>query len=139
MIAIISCGQQKRATRSRARDLYTGPYFRAALGYAEAITVSERVFILSAKYGLIKLPTRIDPYELRLGAPGSVSIAHVQGQARQLGILPVTDLITVVAGKPYQKFLIEVFAQGLLIPCVGGMGQQIQFLRAETKRILRKG
>lgn len=138
MIVIISCGQQKRPERSRAKDLYTGPYFRAALAYAEAVTAANRIFILSAKYGLIETDKWINPYELRMGAPGSVSVEHVRKQSHMLGLLPVEDLITVIAGKTYQEFLLEVFGQGLLLPCTGGMGQQIKFLREEAERITSK-
>jgi len=133
VIVILSCGQRKQAERSRAKDLYTGPYFRAALAYATSRVALERIFILSAKYGLLALEDRVDPYELKLGQPGSVTVEKARQQARQLGLLPVTDVMMVIAGKKYQDFLMGVFETGFLMPCTGGIGQQIQWLRAHTK------
>lgn len=40
-IVIISCGKRKLARPAPARELYTGPYFKAMLGYALTIAPAE--------------------------------------------------------------------------------------------------
>jgi hypothetical protein len=136
MIVIISCGQRKRNERSRARDLYTGPYFRAALEYAEAVTTPEKIYILSAKHGLLRPTYYVSPYELRLGQTGSVIVRDVRRQARNFHLLPMNEPVMVIAGKRYQQFLMNVFDSGLVTPCFGGMGKQIQFLRTQAKALI---
>ena len=51
-IALISCTSNKKAHKCPARELYSeSPLFR--LAYAFAKLVADKIFILSAKYGLV--------------------------------------------------------------------------------------
>jgi hypothetical protein len=51
-IALISCTSNKKAHKCPARELYSeSPRFR--LAYAFAKLVADKIFILSAKYGLV--------------------------------------------------------------------------------------
>jgi hypothetical protein len=63
-VALVGCGRKKREGRHPARDLYTGPLFRAALAHAER-TADETV-ILSALHGLIDPADEIAAYDVRL-------------------------------------------------------------------------
>ncbi|MGC9575613.1 MAG: DUF6884 domain-containing protein [Desulfobacterota bacterium U4-17] len=64
-IVLISCVSKKLPYRARAKDLYVSSLFRATLQYA--LTFSpDRIFILSAKYGLLQLNDEIDPYNVTL-------------------------------------------------------------------------
>lgn len=63
-IGLVGCGKKKLDRAAPARELYTGPLFRAALRYAEAMC--DRVFVLSAKHGLLDIDTVVEPYDLRL-------------------------------------------------------------------------
>jgi hypothetical protein len=85
MVVIISCGAKKLERAAPARDLYIGPYFRAILGYALTIAPAENIFVLSAKYGLVRLQDRLKPYDLKMGAAGGVDIRTVRRQAKRLG------------------------------------------------------
>ena len=61
-IALIACTQKKLPDRSPAYDLYTGTRFKLALGWVARKNIP-KIFVLSAKYGLISSGTIIDPYD----------------------------------------------------------------------------
>ncbi len=63
-VILVSCGAQKRAVPSAARELYTGPLFTAARRYAEASGAAW--WILSARYGLLHPDREVAPYDLAL-------------------------------------------------------------------------
>ena len=67
-IILISCGARKTKTAQKARDLYIGTYFRKMLKYAEYLSKKSgaKIYILSAKYGLVELNEVIEPYESTL-------------------------------------------------------------------------
>jgi len=60
-IALIQCTSRKKANKCPARELYSeSPRFR--LAYALAKLVADKIFILSAKYGLVPEDMIIEPY-----------------------------------------------------------------------------
>lgn len=63
-VYLVGCGKQKRPLRAAAGELYTGSLFRAARQLVEARSAMWR--ILSARYGVLRPETVIDPYERRL-------------------------------------------------------------------------
>lgn len=63
-IALISCGKQKLAGTYPAKELYVSPLFRFA--YTHAVRYFDKVFILSAKYGLLCPDTEIADYDVTL-------------------------------------------------------------------------
>jgi len=65
-IALVGCGKSKLDRAAPARELYTGPLFRSALSYALEPDRFDSVYILSAKYGLLYLDEKIEPYDLAL-------------------------------------------------------------------------
>lgn len=107
MIVIITCGQDKAITKSRAEKMYTSGYFRQCLRWAKAKTSPDKVFILSAKYGLLRLDDLIMPYDLKMGQSGSVLPSQVYEQAKALGI--ENEKILSTAGIEYRKILDTVF------------------------------
>jgi hypothetical protein len=58
-----------------------------------------RLYILSAAHGLLDLDTEIDPYDLTVGDPGSVSADVVRKQALGRGLEDAK--VTVLAGSRY--------------------------------------
>ena len=91
---VVPCGAAKLDRPAPARELYTGTMFRHT--WANAVRCAEldeaaglgpaRVLILSAKYGLVDPEQILEPYDLRMGGPGSVSPDLLAGQALALGI-----------------------------------------------------
>jgi len=64
-IILISCVKTKRADPCAAIDLYISPLFKKMLAYARK-QKPEKIFILSAKHGLLTPDTMIGPYEQTL-------------------------------------------------------------------------
>lgn len=92
---VIPCGGAKVGHAAPAGGLYTGSMFRFTLDKVSALAASDvrdgvapaaRVLILSALHGLVELDTVLEPYDLKMGAPGSVTAETVAAQALALGI-----------------------------------------------------
>jgi hypothetical protein len=127
-IALISCVSKKKSCVTRAEDLYNSPLFMGNLRCARQ-RQPDRIFILSAKYGLLDLDTFIEPYDLTLNR---FSVAELKDWSeRVLSDLAVKtdlqqDLFVFYAGERYRKFLLaritsyEIPHQGLSI------GKQLQ-------------
>ena len=64
----ISCVKTKRSLRCKAKDMYISPLFKKAYQYALQFVGEDRIYILSAKYGLIHSSQIIEPYEKTLNA-----------------------------------------------------------------------
>lgn len=90
MVCVVPCGSEKLDHPAMARDLYTSTMFRlawdAAMAEVEAYEGQARILILSALHGLIDPATIVDPYDVKMGDPGSVSPETVTGQAIALGV-----------------------------------------------------
>jgi hypothetical protein len=131
MMIIVACGAKKLDREARARDLYVGSYFRACLAYALAIAPAKDIFILSAKYGLIGINDHIEPYDLKMGEPGSITSTNLWDQVGFAGLY--NEKVTVLGGKLYVGLCRKVW-KGLKAPLEGkgGLGKQIQWMRRET-------
>ncbi|GAA0469342.1 hypothetical protein Aca07nite_28010 [Actinoplanes capillaceus] len=92
------CGGAKLDRPAPAGRMYVGSYHAACRRAAAAI--GGRLLILSARYGLIAPDTWIEPYELRMGQPGAVTMPMLRAQARRLGI-DTAGTVTVLAGRDY--------------------------------------
>jgi hypothetical protein len=106
-LAIIPCGARKREGRHAARDLYVGPYFRAALRWAETAG-ADRVLILSAKHGLLGLDEEVDAYDLTFGQPGAVDAGKVEQQA-YLRLVRHARPVECVGGAAYRRMVRQVW------------------------------
>lgn len=83
-LVIIPCGASKLPTAAAAAELYTGSMFKDALRTALSMTSEDNIRIMSAKHGLLKLDQIVEPYELKMGQPGSVSLDALRYQLRDL-------------------------------------------------------
>lgn len=91
---VVPCGAAKLDHAAPARELYTGSGFRHTLTAAQAAAAGDeadgrgpaRVLILSALYGLLELDTVIEPYDLKMGGPDSVTADELVAQAEALGM-----------------------------------------------------
>jgi hypothetical protein len=110
MLAIIPCGARKRQGIYPAADLYTGPYFRAALGWARRN--ADNILILSAKHGLIPLDFPVESYDLKMGQAGCVTPEKVRMQAGALMVLHQRE-VAVVGGKAYRDMARHVWPHAM--------------------------
>ncbi|HEX9227536.1 MAG TPA: hypothetical protein VF885_12910 [Arthrobacter sp.] len=133
-IGLVGCASQKLTRAAPARDLYVSQLFKKASAYAEL--TCDRWYVLSAKHGLVRPDTVIEPYDMRLGTNDRTSppihtwAAGVRAQLEvELAGLDDVSLIA-LAGEQYRTVLLgsrwpsEVPMKGL------GIGQQLGWLTA---------
>jgi len=126
MIVIIPCGARKLKNKTFAKDLYIGPYFKMNLKWAKSVTHDDCIFILSAKHGLLNLYSKIEPYDLFMGSPGSVSSETINKQAIDLKILDQN--IFALGGSNYISALKKAGIK-VCAPVRGPMGVQMGILK----------
>lgn len=144
MLVIVACGQRKQQRKRPAHELYTGPYFRATLAYAQALVGKggwRQVLILSAQYGLVGLTDWIEPYDTTLARgrqawTGQVKSADVLARVRQ----QVTERqlqperVIVLGGRQYAELVREIWPQAEWpTRGRGGIGKQIAWLWRQAR------
>ncbi|MDH6489628.1 DUF6884 domain-containing protein [Streptomyces sp. SAI-127] len=130
-VVVIPCGGAKQAQAAPAGELYTGGYHRACRRAADALTAQGgTVLVLSALHGLVPLDQVLEPYDVRMGQPGSVTPARLAEQARALGVDQAAD-VTVLGGAAYTAAALTVWPEAATpLAGLGGMGYQLQALAA---------
>lgn len=101
---VIPCGAEKLTTSAKAADMYIGSMFKDALTTARGIVSDENIFILSAKYGLVRLDQVIEPYDVKLGQPGTISKESLAGQIGE--IIPAgTNVLSLLPADYHGRFI----------------------------------
>ena len=113
MLVIISCGKAKDKRPQPAAQLYTSAYFKVMLKFALCMTTPENIRILSAKYGLLKLNQVVEPYELRVGEPNTITLNTVKDQARDQGLL--NEQVYAVCGSDYARIILSVWSNAIWV------------------------
>lgn len=127
-LVIVGCGATKHPTRAPAGQMYLGGYHRACRRVAAQVTNPARTRILSALHGLLTLDAVIDPYDLRMGQPGSTTVDQVRAQAASEGLLDAETVI-VLAGSAYANVVKAVWPHAHTpLAGVGGLGKQLAAL-----------
>ncbi len=131
MIVVVSCSKKKAPRPCLAYQCYRGPYFALLLKCAFLWAKRENIYILSAKYGLVTLTTRIKPYELKMGKPGSVTANKLKRQAASRGLL--SEEVVVLGGLRYVNLVRQVWpgAKAPIQDTVGdhmSMGPQMKLM-----------
>jgi hypothetical protein len=140
-IVLISCVKRKLkgAKNVPAKDMYNSPLFKKAWAYAKSLN-SDKIYILSAKHGLLNPDTKIDYYDESL-VNASVSkrkewTDKVLTQMKDAGLDTQNDTFIFLAGKAYYDYL-----QKELTNCEfpyagkGSIGYILQFLTQELKSL----
>ncbi|MEU5834495.1 DUF6884 domain-containing protein [Streptomyces diacarni] len=99
-LVVISCGVKKRPHRAPAANLYTGSYFLQMKAAAQSLRATHGYRILSALHGLVEPATKLDPYNKRMGQPGSVTGDVVRAQAEATSLLGLAKVV-ILAGRDY--------------------------------------
>lgn len=131
-IVLISCVSKKLPHKAKAKDLYISPLFKKNLAFAHSLHV-DKIFILSAKYGLLSLEQDIEPYDQTLNTMSTQEIknwAELIIKQMKGKIDFNNDQVIFLAGEKYRKFLIPIFNKdNVSIPLQGlSIGKQLQFL-----------
>lgn len=107
-IVLISCTSKKLKYKTNAKDLYISPSFKSDLKHANSLK-PDKIFILSAKHGLLKLNDQIKPYDKTLN---NLSKSERQKWAKEVLIklkkeIDINnDKVIFLAGDSYREFLI---------------------------------
>jgi len=134
-IVLISCVSKKLSCKAKAKDLYISPLFRVNLQYAQQFS-PQKIFILSAKYGLVQLDEEIEPYDITLNRMSTSErkdwAANVISQLQKYCDLK-NDHFVILAGEKYRQFLLP-HLKSYEIPLAGlPIGKQLQFLKESLR------
>ena len=134
-IVLISCVAMKNNHPCAAREMYISPLFRGAYAYAKNILRADKVFILSAKYGLIGEDELIEPYNETLNTKSDHEIRiwadNVYAKLQQQTDV-TRDEFVFLAGERYRKYLVAKLAN-VEVPLQGlGIGKQLAFYKEKN-------
>ena len=135
-IVLISCASKKLAYKSKAEDLYISTLFRFSLAYAKKLK-PDKIFILSAKYGLLNLNDEIATYNETLN---NKSVSDIETWAEKvvskLGKIAnlQNDIFIFFAGKKYREYILPQIRY-YKIPLKGlRIGEQLKFLKNKLEQ-----
>ena len=136
-IILISCASKKINKKIKAQDLYISALFQKNLQYAKSLN-PDKIFILSAKYGLLKLDEEVEPYDKTLNKMRSCEIKEwattVLNQLQKVVDLDKDEFVF-LAGNNYRKFLLPSI-NNYKIPMLGlSIGKQLKWLTWKIKVI----
>ncbi len=100
-LVVVPCGAVKSAVASPAGEMYRSGYHRLGLKAARALTSPESIRILSALHGLLALDRMVEPYDLRMGSPGSIT-AELRQSIKGSSII-ATSSSSVAAATPVSR------------------------------------
>ncbi|HRZ29264.1 MAG TPA: hypothetical protein P5052_00390 [Candidatus Paceibacterota bacterium] len=130
-IVLISCASKKLNHKAKAKDLYISPLFKLNLIFAKTFKPN-KIFILSAKYGLVNLNQQIETYNKTLNTMKNNEIKVWAGKVKKQMKRKIDfnkDKIIFLAGIKYRKYLINEF-KNCSIPLEGlSIGKQLQYLK----------
>ena len=114
--------------------MYTSALFQKMMAYANSLT-PKRMFILSAKYGLLRPDDVIEPYEQTLKtmkSPARRAWAQRVISALQKNCDLDTDRFVFLAGATYREHLVP-HIRHYTVPMEGlAFGKQLQWLERQT-------
>jgi len=107
-VALLSCTSSKKSFKCEARELYSeSPRFRRSFMYAKL--VADKVYILSAKHGLVAEDTMIEPYNETIKEKG-VQERRIWAESIIHNLKEVSDLeqdeYIIIAGEAYNQYLL---------------------------------
>lgn len=127
----------KGIAATRAKDLYISPFFKKNYAYARSLN-PDKIFILSAKYGLVEKDEVIAPYDLTLNTMNkkerSLWAERVVEQLKGKVSFKKDEAIF-LAGEKYREDLFPLFTKASA-PLQGlGIGRQLQWLDRAVNKI----
>ncbi len=133
-VVLISCVSKKRCVTSMAKEMYISPLFKGAYKYAKKIN-ADKIFILSAKYGLLEENDVIEPYNETLNKKNNLEI-KLWAKKVLARLSSKTDLksdeFIFLAGERYRRYLVDEI-EHVLIPLKGmPIGKQLSFYKENS-------
>jgi hypothetical protein len=111
LIGFVSCSKLKADAPAPAASLYTSPLFRKSL--LAALDHSEKVYVLSAKHGVVPLSEIVAPYDVTLKSmPIAQRVAWAERAGAQLiGVVKSGDIAALYCGHEYASPLQARFGE----------------------------
>lgn len=136
MIIFLSCTKKKKEYSCQAQEMYRpSQWFRGGWKYAHSLH-PDKVYILSAKYGLLEETDEIEPYEKTLVAAKDNEIKKWSAMvARQINAKGVdkNQKAIFLCGKNYRKYLQNLFPNSTAPLKHLGIGKQMAFFKENTR------
>lgn len=140
-IVLLSCTKSKLDKPAPARDMYSpSPMFQKTKSYGEGLK-PDKMFILSAKYGLLPMDKQIEPYDLTLKTMKADEKNQwgemVKGQMGKVGLSPEKDNFIFLTGSEYMKPLEKFIpSENVEKPMEGKrMGERLSWLNSQVKKL----
>jgi len=134
-IVLISCVKSKQDSPCPAEDMYTSTLFKKMMAYAQRLA-PRKIFILSAKYGLLDPKTVIAPYEQTLNKM-KLSERSIWAQEVLNKLKTETDLnkdhFVFLAGVRYREGIISFIPLHSIPMKNMPFGKQLQWLEEQLK------
>jgi hypothetical protein len=136
-IALIACTKSKAGAALPAALLYQSPLFRKSLLYA--LSNTDRIFILSAKHGVLQMDEVVEPYELSIKDLDTTQRANWISKVttRLTKLIVASDTVHLLAGLEYTRPLLPVFHKigCRIISPLGNksLGHRISWLGADNR------
>lgn len=143
-IGIIGCTKKKQAKNGiyKAIDLYSpSVLFQKEVAYAQKVLKVDKVYILSAKYHLLKSDTEVTTYDvtlLKMKKEERLKWAEASFEQIRKEFSSENDQLFFLCGKKYYEYLIPKL-QGVKFKCEfplegkGGIGKLLQWLTEAIK------
>ncbi len=134
-IVLIPCVSEKKEGKHKAKNLYVSSLFRLCFEYAESLN-PDKIFILSAKHGLLDIEQEIEKYDETLNTMGKnqriVWAHHVISELRSKTDLQ-NDEFVILAGAKYRENLIN-HIHHYTLPLEGlRIGEQMAWLKEHSR------
>lgn len=129
-IGLVACCSKKLNTESLAKDMYISILFKYSMKYLNERC--DKIFILSAKYGLLELNDKIATYDKTLNEMNKADRINwsndVLKKLKSKTNLE-NDQFIILAGKRYREKLVK-YIKNYDIPMETlGIGKQLKFLK----------
>lgn len=136
-IALIGCVKKKLEKPKKARELYISSLFVKSLEYAEKIIEADKIYVLSAKYGLVPIDKVIEPYEKTL--KNMKKNERVEWANEVLSELSkVSDIMKdeyyILAGKNYYENIVTKLKNVKIVMEGLQLGPRLKFLNKELSQ-----
>ncbi len=130
-VVLIACASKKKDKADKAKYLYQSSLFQGSWRYAESLK-PQKIFILSARHGLLRPDEVISPYDESLSNKKAAALKIWADKVLKKLRYEVNldeDEIIFLSGINYRKHLIP-YIKNYNIPLEGlGIGKQLQFLK----------
>jgi len=141
-VVLVSCSAGKESQAAPAEELYNSDLFKKQLEYAKKLTNPNDIYIISAKYHLIPLRSKIEPYNMTLKDMSADERQNwsdtVLSQLTKKGYDLQKDKFVILAGNSYRQYL-EPHMKNVEVPFSGlRIGQQKKALLQKLKEAIIK-